>query len=105
MRHAATAMTMLGVTRNFNVLGVHHVPKEDNQACDILSRSGHQESWCSLVQRIVVQTGEVGLGSLEEVQLPGLDTLLSLCDPRLDVCDENGFAEHWRNIWTWVMSL
>ena len=51
VRHAATAMTMIGATRNFNVRGVHHVPKEDNQACDILSRRGHQESSGSLVQK------------------------------------------------------
>ena len=84
MRHAGTAMTMIGATRNFNVQGVHHVPKEDNQACDNLSRRRHEESWGSLVQRIVVQTGDVGLGDLEEVQVPGIDTLLSLCDPRLE---------------------
>ena len=40
VRQAAAAMTMIGATRKFNVQGVHHVPKEDNHACDILSRRG-----------------------------------------------------------------
>lgn len=105
VRQAASAMTMIGATRNFNVRGVHHVPKEDNHACDILSRRGYSESWDSLVQRMVGQTGDVVLGDLREVQLPGVDTLLSLCDPRVGVCDESDFATHWRSVWSWVTSL
>ena len=105
VRQAAAAMTVISATRNFNVQGAHHVPKEDNQACDILSRRGHSESWSSLVKRMVSQTGDVGLGDLEEVQVPGIDTLLSLCDPRGGCGGESNFAEHWRSVWTWVTSL
>ena len=105
VRQAAAAMTIVGATRNFNVQGVHHVPKEDNHACDILSRRGQSESWDSLVQRMVDQTGDVVLGDLQEIQVPGIDTLLSLCDPRVGGCDESDFATHWRSVWTWVMSL
>ena len=54
---------------------------------------------------MVVQTGDAGLGNLEEVQVPGVGTLLSLCDPRLGGEDEIEFAKHWRSVWTWVMSL
>jgi len=105
VRQAASAMTMIGATRNFNVRGVHHVPKEDNHACDILSRRGHSEAWDSLVQRMVGQTGDVVLGDLREAQLPGVDTLLSLCVPRVGGCDESDFATHWRSVWSWVTSL
>ena len=49
---------------------------------------------------MVGQTGGVVLGDLVEIQVPGIDTLLSLCDPRLEGGDENEFAEHWRNVWT-----
>ena len=98
-------MTIIGGTKNFNVRGAHHVPKEDNQACDILSRRVQGETWSSLVGRIVSQTGDVGLVDLHEVQVPGVDTLLELCNPRLWGCNENAFAEHWRRVWSWVMSL
>ena len=64
VRQATAAKTMTGVTRSFNLRRIHHVPKEDNQACDILSRSGYSESWGSLVLRMVAQTGDVGLGDL-----------------------------------------
>jgi hypothetical protein len=105
VRYSAVAMIMIGATRNFNVRGVHHVPKEDNHACDVLSRRGHSESWESLVQRMVGQTGDVVLGDLEEIQVPGIDTLLGLCDPRVGGGDESDFATHWRSVWTLVMSL
>ena len=98
-------MTILGGTKNFNVRGAHHVPKEDNQVCDILSRRVQGETWSSLVGRIVSQTGDVGLGDLHEVQVPGIDTLLEHCNPRLWVRDENDFAKHRRKVWAWVMSL
>ena len=105
VRNSALAMTIVGATRNFNVRGAHHVLKEDNQACDILSRRGQGETWSSLVGRIASQTGDVGLVDLHEVPVPGIDTLLELCNPRLGGCNENAFAEHWRRVWSWVMSL
>jgi hypothetical protein len=54
---------------------------------------------------MVGQTGDVVLGDLVEIQVPGIDTLLSLCDQREGGCDESDFETHWRSVWTWVMSL
>ena len=98
-------MTIIGGTKNFNVRGAHHVPKEDNQVCDILSRSVQGETWSSLVGRIVSQTVDVGLVDLHEDPVSGIDTLLELCDPRLWGCHENAFVEHWRRALSWVVSF
>lgn len=103
--NAATALTLIAATRDFNVQGVRHVPKEDNEACDTLSRRGEGESWTSLTGRMVSQTGDYSFKELKEVQIPGTDTLLGLCDPGLSWLSDEAFAGHWRRAWTWVMSL
>lgn len=103
--NAATAMAMIGATRTFNVYGVQHVPKENNRACDTLSRRGHMEPWLPLVKKMTIRSEDVSYNNLEEVLIPALDSLLGMCDPRLSWACENEFVEHWKGMLDWVKSL
>jgi hypothetical protein len=91
--NAAMVWTLLCIAADINVREITHIPGEDNQRCDRLSRRGSNPALS-----IVDEAAEMGITGARVIELNGDQTIMGiieLCDPRILLESESEFVEFW----------
>lgn len=91
--NAAMVWTLLCVSADVDVREVTHIAGEDNDKCDRLSRRGAQPP-----RSLENEVADMAIGEPEIVDLmaiPGVRTILELCDPRRVFKSEAEFFQFW----------
>lgn len=101
--NAATVFTMVCVIHGVHVVGTELVTSEENWMCDGLSRREPGESWVALMKRMGLENPV--FTSLTEINLDGMESVIDLCNPKLEWNDEEKFAVYWRRVYDRIMCL
>ena len=101
--NAATVFTMVCVIHGVHVVGTELVTSEENWMCDGLSRREPGESWVALMKMMGLENPV--FTSLTEINLDGMESVIDLCNPKLEWNDEEKFAVYWRRVYDRIMCL
>ena len=94
--NAAMVWTLLCVATNVDVREVTHIPGEENEKCDRLSRRGPTPATTVLEEaREMGIKGGVVIGVNENEEIMGL---LRLCDPRRKLESDSDFVAFWTEV-------
>ena len=93
MTNAAMIWTLLCIATDINVNEVTHIPGEENEKCDRLSRRGS-----SAKLTVAEEAVEMGILNARVIEMNGDRTIMSiieLCDPRIKLESDQQFIEFW----------
>jgi hypothetical protein len=89
--NAAMVWTLLCVAADIDVKEITHIPGEQNESCDQLSRRGHHPIMS--VEEHANNLGITGAVTIEAQSDPAIMTMLRLCDPRISIQSNGEFME------------
>ena len=95
MTNAATVWTLLCVSADVHVSEITHIPGQDNDKCDQLSRRGSAPT-SSLTEHAVA----LGLKDVPPISLQDdtdVATLLGLCRPTIPIDTDTDFVTFWKS--------
>jgi hypothetical protein len=85
--------TLLCVAADVDVRETTHIPGEQNDNCDQLSRRGLNPT-----TTVLLQAANLGITGARVVDIPGdaeIMDLLALCSPELSISADRKFSEFW----------
>ena len=91
--NAAMIWTLLCIATDINVKEVTHIPGEENEKCDRLSRRGSNANLTVAEEAI-----EMGILNARVIEINGDSTIMSIiemCDPRIKLESDQQFIEFW----------
>lgn len=91
--NAAMVWTLLCVAADIDVREITHIPGEENDNCDQLSRRGSRSTMS--VEEHANKLGIVGATIIEAQDDSDIVTMLRLCDPRISIQSDVEFMKFW----------
>jgi hypothetical protein len=91
--NAAMVWTLLCIAADINVREVTHIPGEENERCDRISRRG-----LNPLISVVEEAAEMGITGARVVEMnedKAIMGIIELCDPRTTLKSEGEFVEFW----------
>lgn len=94
--NAAMVWTLLCIAANVEVKEVTHIPGEENEQCDRLSRRWDEGRTPTM--SVAEEAEEMGLIGVEVLEMdldPSVRGIIELCDPRKELSSESQFIDFW----------
>ena len=94
--NAAMIWTLLCIAADVEVKEVTHIPGEENEQCDRLSRRWDVGKTPTL--SVLEEAEEMGMRGFEVIEMdmdPSVRGVIELCDPRMELSSESQFIDFW----------
>lgn len=94
--NVAMVWTLLCIAADVEVKEVTHIPGEENEQCDRLSR--RWDVGKTPTMSVLEEAEEMGMRGVEVVEMdrdPCVRGIVELCDPRTELSSESQFIEFW----------
>ena len=91
--NASMVWTLLCIAADVNVKEITHIPGEDNERCDRLSRRGANPT-----MSVSEEAEDMGISGAVVVEMnldQSIMDIIALCDPRAELSTESQFIEFW----------
>jgi hypothetical protein len=91
--NAAMVWTLLCIAADTNVREVTHIPGEENERCDRLSRRG-----LNPLISVVEEAADMGITGARVIEMnedEAIRGIIELCDPRITLKSEGEYVEFW----------
>jgi hypothetical protein len=91
--NAAMIWTLLCVAADVDIRETTHIPGEQNDNCDLLSRRGLHP-----INSVSEHAQAMGIGGARVIDVPGdeeIMDLIFLCDPRMSISTDRQFTRFW----------